>query len=320
MLLVYISIFILSCIFLYFSGELIVKGLLRLARFFGVTEFVVAFFVMAIAASLPNLFVGITSALKGIPELSFGDIMGNNIIALTLAVGLAVFFSPKKEIPAENKTVKYTSFFTIIAAILPIILITDGNLTRADGLILICFFIYYIYWLFSKKERYSKIYEKHQLEIIKETKYIFIDVTKISSGILILIIAAQGIVISSSSIATLVGVPLVFIGILILGFGSALPEVYFAISSAQKGEVGLILGNLMGAVIIPATLILGIISLIQPINNIDLEFSIINRAFLIIAAIAFLIFSKTDQKISIRESYILITIYLAFVFTIIAMN
>ena len=86
-----LAIVVLSGGLLYMAGEFIVASLLKLSRYFKVTEFVVAFFVMAFAATLPNLFVGITSALQGIPELSFGDIMGNNIIALTLAVAVGIF-------------------------------------------------------------------------------------------------------------------------------------------------------------------------------------------------------------------------------------
>ncbi|PIW90270.1 MAG: hypothetical protein COZ92_01170, partial [Candidatus Nealsonbacteria bacterium CG_4_8_14_3_um_filter_40_11] len=107
-MIIYILIFIISIVLIYFSGEWIVKGLMRMARFLGWKEFVVAFFVMAFAASLPNLFVGISSALQKIPQLSFGDIAGNNLVALTVAVALAAFFS-KGGLPAESRTIQTTS-------------------------------------------------------------------------------------------------------------------------------------------------------------------------------------------------------------------
>ena len=315
-----IIIFLISACILYIAGELIVNGLLYIARYFGVTEFVVAFFVMAVAASLPNLFVGVSSALRGIPELSFGDVMGNNMIALTVAVGFAVFFSPKKEIPANSHTVQSTAVFTIVAAILPIILISDGVLSRLDGVILIAFFAYYIYWIFSKKERFSKVYEEHEQKIIAETKKMFVSVVKITAGVLLLLIAAQGIVMSASWVAVELGLPLVLIGILVLGFGSALPEIYFGISSARKGETSMILGNLMGAVIIPASLIIGIVALIHPITSTGLEFSLVNRLFLIAAALFFFIFTKTGQEITKKESYFLISLYVFFIIAIIWMS
>ncbi|HMO78886.1 MAG TPA: sodium:calcium antiporter [Candidatus Paceibacterota bacterium] len=314
-----ILIFIFCCFLLYIAGELIVKNLLKLARYLGVTEFVVAFFVMAVAASLPNLFVGITSALKGVSELSFGDIMGNNMIAMTLAVGLAVFFSPSKEIPADCKTIQKTSIFTIISAVLPIILISDGIISRIDGIVLLGLFAYYIFWLFSKKERFSKIYDEEYEEksFVEEAKLALSDILKIFGGGAILLISAQGIVFSASSIARILEFPLVLVGLLILGFGSALPEIYFGISSAKKGETQMILGNLMGAVIIPASLVIGIVSIISPIKSEGLEFSIINRIFLILAAIFFFLFTKSHDKVTKKESYFLVALYILFVTTII---
>jgi len=115
-----LSTVLLSGILLYIAGEFIVAALLKLSRYFRVTEFIVAFFVMAFAATLPNLFVGITSALQGIPELSFGDIMGNNMIALTLAVAAGILFAPKRELPLENQTIQDTTFLTSLSAILPL--------------------------------------------------------------------------------------------------------------------------------------------------------------------------------------------------------
>ena len=284
-----------------------------MARFLNWKEFVVAFFVIAFAASLPNFFLGVTSALKGIPQLSFGDVAGNNLVALTLAVALAVLFAKGGEIPAESRTVQATSIFTIIAALLPLFLILDGKLSRIDGILLIAFFIFYLAWLFSKKERFAKIYNTHKIPIIKEFKLFLKDFGKLILGIVLLIVSVQGIVASAQFFAKSFDISLVLIGVLITGLGSALPEIYFAVSAARKGESWMILGDLMGAVIVPATLVLGIVALIHPIEIFDLTSLAIARLFLLISAIFFLFFVRTDKKITRKEALFLLLIYLAFV-------
>ena len=310
-MILYILIFLICCALLYFSGEWVIGGLMRIARFLDWREFVVAFFVMAFAASLPNFFVGVTSALRQIPELSFGDVAGNNLVTLTLAVALAVLIG-KKELPTESRTVQTTSIFTIVAAILPFILILDGILSRADGIILILLFVFYLFWLFSKRERFTKIYEEHKILIIKESKIFLKDLGKLILGVLLLILAAQGIVASAQLFALNFNLPLILIGVLITGLGSALPETYFAIASARRGETWMILGDLMGAVIVPATLVLGIVALICPIKIIDVLPFAIARFFLIISAIFFLLFVRTGRKITKKETLILLGIYIAF--------
>jgi len=311
-MILYIVIFLICCALLYFSGNWVVGGLMRMARFLGWKEFVVAFFVMALAASLPNLFLGITSALRGVPELSFGDVAGNNLVALTLAIALAVLIG-RKELPAESRTVQTTSIFTIIAAILPLILILDGNLSRIDGMLLIALFGSYIAWLFSKKERFTKIYDTHKIPILKEFKVFLADLGRVILGIILLLAAAQGIVASAQFFAIGFNLSLILIGVLITGLGNALPEVYFAIVSARKGETWMILGNLMGAVIVPATLVLGIVALIHPISGVDFSPFAIARFFLIISAIFFLFFLRTGQRLSKKEALFLLGIYLIFV-------
>lgn len=287
---------------------------MRLSRFLGLTEFVVAFFVMASAASLPNLFVGVTSAVAGIPELSLGDIFGNNLIAMTLAAAVAVFFSRKKEIDSGGETVQATAVVTIIAAILPLLLLGDGVLSRFDGLVLIGAFVVYVVWLFSKKERFSKVYngEHHHYNFgaLRDT---FKSLGLIFFGVLLLVFAAKGIVSSAEFFAEGLGLSLVLIGLLVVGFGNALPEVYFSIITARKGDTSLILGNLMGAVIFPATLVLGIVAFLHPISVHGLPFYFVGRFFLVLAAVLFFFSARSGEKIVSWEAWGLLAIYISFV-------
>ena len=313
-----LTIFFFAGILLYMAGEMVVSGLIRLSRFYRIKEFVVAFFVMAFAGTVPNLFVGVTSALQGIPELSFGDVMGNNVIALTLAVAIALFLVPGHKLSLSNETTKYTTFMTAAAALLPLILISDGVLSRSDGFVLLLFFIIYVAWLFSREDNFSKVYHKsEQLSFAKARPEALQATAKVAFGLVLLAGAAQAIVYAAELIALALGVPLMLIGVLVVGFGGALPELYFTIVSARKGEMDMILGNLMGAVIAPATLVLGIVAMIQPIQNEALEFPLIGRLFLALVAVYFLYASYTSKVITMREGYALLAVYILFVLALI---
>jgi len=311
MLELYIFIFIISCAILFWSGSFLVAALIRIAKFLGWREFVVAFIIVAFAASVPNFFVGITSTLHGIPELSFGDIVGGNLVDLTLAVALAALIA--KGLPVESRTVQTTSVFTVIIAILPLLLILDGVLSRGDGIILILGFGFYLFWLFSKKERFKAIYENEKISLIKEFGIFLKDLGKVILGVILLLLAAEGIVRSSIFFADSLNLSLALIGILIVGLGNAIPETYFAIAAARRGQTWMILGNLMGAVIVPATLVLGIVALISPIKIPDFSPFAIARFFLIIAALFFFFFIRTGRKIGQKEALFLLGLYITFV-------
>jgi len=326
---IWLLIFIISCFVLFWSGSRLIKALIRMARYLALREFVLAFFVMAFAGSLPNLFVGINSALHGIPQLSFGEIVGGNLIDLTLAVGLAILIGGNA-IPVRSKMVQTSTIFTAVIAILPLVLILDGSLGRGDGLILLLTFAVYIFWLFSKEERFRKVYKGNKNEhghsmgllgflrnrkepkSIRNFKIFLKDLRNVVLSLVLLSASSWGVVQSAQVFSDVLNISLPIVGILIVGLGTALPETYFAILSARKRQTWLILGNLMGSVIVCATLVLGIIVLISPIQNIDFSPFAIARIFLIISAVFFLIVVRTDQKITKKEALLLIAIYILF--------
>ncbi len=311
-MILYIFIFLISVLFLILSSEWLVNSLTKIAQFLGWREFVFAFFVMAFAGSLPNLFVGISSVIQGIPQLSLGEILGGNIVDLTIAAGLAALIS-RNGLTVKSRTVQGTAIFTLIVAILPLLLIHDKVLSRIDGIILLFSFIIYISWLFSKEERFTRIYEKEEKKI--GLKEILKNLGILFGAIVILLLAAEGVVRSADSFARILGLPLVLIGILVVGAGNALPEIFFGIQAAKKGEDWMVVGGLMGAVISAATLVLGIVALLSPIylSNLDVSLLFVARVFLILAAVFFLLFIRSSHKITRKEGIFLLIVYLFFV-------
>ena len=310
MLWLYIIIFLVSCLLLAFSSKWLVDVLLRIALFLKLKEFVVGFFLMAFAVSLPNFFVGIIAALNKIPELSFGDVIGGNIVDLSLVIGLAALLS-KGGLSAQSRTVQGSSIFTIFIGILPLFLISDRYLSRFDGILLILSFILYLSWLFSKKERFTKVYN-HAPKSINFKNFIK-DLLFLTLTIVLLLVGAKGVVNSASVFSTALNLPLGLIGLFIVGLGNALPETFFSIQAARKGQDWMVLGDLMGGVVMTATLVLGIVALICPIAIIDFSPFAIARFFLIISALFFFFFVRTDRKITKKEALFLLGLYILFV-------
>ena len=311
MIFFYLFIFIISFFLLFFAGSKLVKSLIGIAKFLGWREFVVAFFVMGFAVCIPNLFVDINAALHNLPMLAFGDIVGGNMVDLSLVAALAVLMG-SGILPAESKMVQTSAFFTAGIAVLPLLLILDGNLSRADAIILLFVFLAYCFWLFSKEDRFKKIYDGEDQKSIKSVFGLLNNSVKIIFFLVLLLFASQGIVKSSQFLSDNLGISLATIGILIVGLGNCFPEIYFSIVSARKNQNWLILGDLMGSVIVSSTLVLGIVVLISPFEISDFSPFVIARIFTIIAALFFLVVIKTGQKITKKEGLFLLTIYIIF--------
>ena len=315
-MLLHLLILFISAVMLFWSANWLVHGIMRVARYLRWRGFVIAFFVMAIVSSFPNLFVGVMAALRGIPELSFGDVVGNSVVDLTLVAALAVFFG--KELRADSKVIQTSSLYTIAIAVLPVLLIVDHQLSRGDGIVLLAVFFFYSIWLFSKRNEYSAVYEFSNGEAKSSTPFsrfqMFLQsLGAIGLGMGVLLLSAMGVVRAVEFFAAEFHLPITLIGILVIGLGSALPELYFTIASARKGKSKIILGDLMGAVIVMATLVLGTVALIHPISVTDFSPFAIARFFLLVSALFFFVFLRTGRKISYKEAFFLVFVYIAFI-------
>ena len=69
----------------------------------------------------------------------------------------------------------------------------------------------------------------------------------------------------------------------------------------------------MGAVVITSLFVLGVVALISPIKIIDFSPYVIARIFLFLAAVSFFVFIRTGEKISKKEAFFLLLLYLGFI-------
>jgi cation:H+ antiporter len=255
------------------SGHLVVKSLVKVARYYRWREFVIGFILIALATSIPELFVGISSALTQIPSLSLGNIIGSNIINLTLIIGVAALLGKKIKIEKEieKKDLYYTSVIAILTRIGHFKKVSNGVAKKEVPIKLITFII----------------------------------------SLIILLISANFVVEYSSLLIIDLALPPILIGLIIVSVGTTLPELSFEVYSILKGFSGMALGNLLGSVVVNSTLVLGITSIILPIQAYFPSF-IIGTLFLLINLILFIIFAKTKKEISWKEGIILIILYVIF--------
>ena len=311
----YILIFIVSCLLMIISGNWLIKSLSQISEILGMKRFTVVFLLMSLATAAPELFVGISSALKGISELSLGNIIGQNIIHFTVAIFICVLISGGFHV--KSKTIRTTAFFSAFMALFPLILILDGSLSRIDGVILIGLFLAYISRMVKNGKRYDIKYDDlktdNKTPILKRIYLFFKDFGIFISGSVLLLIASQGVVKSAMFFAEKMNIPLVLIGVLIVSLGTALPEVYFSAYSAKNGDGEIMSGNLLGSTMVSTSLVLGIVAIISPITGIEFFSYFLSRIVLFISVILFIFFMLSDRKISLKESWVLLMIYLIFI-------
>jgi cation:H+ antiporter len=276
-----------------------------MSRYLGLAEYVIAFILMALATSVPELFIGLTSALSKIPTISLGNIIGANILNLTLGIGLVILIS--RGINIQTQTAKKDAWIIFFLALLPVLLVLDGVLSHLDGVVLLLFFFWYISRLLSQRERFTKALNS-LITDVAHFKAFMKNLGLFMLGLLLLLSAAWGLVQSASLIAQDLDLSLIFIGLILVALGTTLPEISFGVRSVLLKHEEMTLGNFIGSVAFNSLFVLGLVAIIYPIQ-IDFHLVINSAIFLAIALIIFNIFIRTKQRLSYREGIILLVVY-----------
>ncbi|MCL4382728.1 sodium:calcium antiporter [Patescibacteria group bacterium] len=322
MLIFFIISLFLSIIILVKASDHVVKALRRLGRETHTKTFILSAILLAVSTSFPEMFVGITSALEGAPQLSFGDVLGSNIVNISLVAGVAALIAGRVHIAGEY--VKKEVWLAAIAGILPLILIYDKYLSRIDGLMLLSAYGAYATSFF--KIRFLQIAHQHRKEgylyrFLRNFEHPIDEVIRhrreygrLFIAIAVMLLSASLIVKVATTLAAIANIPIFLVGLVMVAIGTSLPELAFSIKSLDDHEPTMFLGNLLGSNIANSTLILGIVSTITPIKTNGLsEYLIAVIAYIVVFA-AFWFFIRSKQTLERWEAAVLLLIYLAFVF------
>lgn len=305
MLVLNIVLIFVTCLALFKAASLTIRALTFIAQYFGWHKFVVSFVVMAVATSLPEFFVGVSSAIQKRPQLSLGNIIGASIINLTLILGLCAILA--KKIKIEDKKISKNITIALILGFLPVILALDGELSRFDGAVLLLAFLFYFGYIFYEQK---KMPWDLKLEAAKGlTKNIFI----FFFGFLLLLFLSNVVVGLAQKLTLGLNLPLVVVGLVVVALGTEIPELVFGLKAAIKKHQDLSLGNSLGTIVVNSTFILGVVSLIYPIKIIYFFEFLLFSLFLLLAITIFYIFVRTKKEIDWKEGVFLVLFYLVFV-------
>jgi len=309
MVIIYLLIFVVGCYALARSGAVLVRVLTRLSGYFKLTEYVLAFVLMTFATTLPELLVGVTSAIKGYPVISLSNIIGSNLVNLTFILGLVTLVAGGLKV--ESKIAKRDSWIIFFIALLPLVLLFDKKISRGEGFLLVLLFGWYIYHILKQKDAFT-----HRVHHIKHDitgpEKLFRTFLYLVISIAVLVFSAWVVVESAKLIAENLYVPISLIGLILVAFGTSLPELVFGMRAVIAKHEGMCLGNIIGSIVINSTFILGVTAMITPIQIETHKIVYIAGGFMLFAILMANIFMASKNKISIKEALALIFFYLIF--------
>ena len=300
------------------AADLVIVALRRISKQTKTGVFALSVVILAIGTSLPELFVGITSAIEKTPNLALGVVLGSNIANTAFITGFVGLIVGRVNV--YGGYLKKDLAIAFAAAVLPMVLILDKTLGRVDGLILLA--VYGAYASSFFRERYDEVARENEKESFIYRflrKFAHVSTSKKREfgrffvGLALLLFSADMIVRLSTTLGGLLNIPVLVIGLIVLAMGTSLPELVFSLRSISEHEPSMFFGNLLGSTIANSTLILGVTALIHPIQIQAFgEYSMAAVVFVIVF-VMFWLFTRSKRRIDRWEALVLLLVYFAFV-------
>lgn len=309
---------IVGLVLLTISADWLVDGASGLAKRINVSDLIIGLTVVAFGTSAPELVVNIIASINGTSEIAITNILGSNMINTLVILGITAIIYP---ITCKKNTKRIEIPLSILAGVLILLMGTNifglntsgfKGISRLNGVVLFLIFLAFMYYSihasFKDRKNAPAIDENYvPMKIWKATAFIIIGLAGLISG-------GDLIVNNAQKIAVTWGVPESIIGVTIVALGTSLPELATSVVAALKKNTDLAIGNVIGSNIMNVFFILGLSSMIHPLDTykgLPLDASMAGGSSLLV-----LIFVLTSRNSSIKRSHGIILLFIYIVYLI----
>lgn len=296
---------------LIFGANWLVDGASALAKKYNVSDLIIGLTIVSFGTSAPELVVNSLASYNGYSDIILGNILGSNNFNLFITLGVAGLIYPMrvqastiwKEIP-----ISFAAAFLFLLMANNFFFTDNSAILRIDGAVLLLCFAAFLYYVFKQMKAGKEPIE----EITYRHKSNFKIWSFIALGLGALVLGGQLVVDNGVKLATLLGVSEKIIGLTIIAIGTSLPELLTSVVAATKKNSGIAIGNIIGSNIFNILFILGVSSIIAPIEfqsyfNTDMYILLGGTIFLFLA-----MFVGNRAKLDRWQAAFLLFFYLAY--------
>lgn len=297
-------------ILLILGGNWLLKSAVSISLSLKIPKIIIGMTVVSFATSAPELIVSINSALNGYSDLALGNVIGSNIANLALVLGITLLIAGMDV---------QKSFFTtnwpvmmIASLLLYFFLGNDYVLSDVEGLIFVLFLVFFLVYLFrfQNQELTDDLPEDEDILPVYKT------FTWFTIGSLGLWGGSEMLITGATDLAITLGVSDRLIGVTVVSVGTSIPELAASIIAVLKKEKAISLGNLVGSNIFNILAVVGITSIITPINANDhvIYTNDIYWMLLVSMVLPILVLLPKKMELKRKSGIFLLLLYIAFLY------
>jgi cation:H+ antiporter len=320
MIYLYFAAFFVAFAILFKSASFFVDGASGIARILNVPKLVIGIVLVSLGTTAPEFGVTLIAAIRGSGEIAIGNAIGSVICDDGIALALAAIVAPAA-IFVNCRLLKAVGLFLISIDVLAYFLAKNGRLGRVEGFCLVLILcVYYVIVIESHRRNQSHRNKEGTNSAksgqapagpgdacLKRPARLFL------TGLIGVASMSFVIVEAAIKIAQFFDISEIIIGSTIVAIGTSLPEISTCITAALKGEGEIAVGDIIGADILNVLWIIGVASLVKPI---EVEQNIINFAFpyMIFIVVVMLLLMRIGCRLNKYKGFILLAMYGLFVF------
>jgi cation:H+ antiporter len=284
-------IFIIAMGGLIFGADFIINQSERIALRFNISEFVIGSTLVALGTSLPEMAASIAASAHGKADMAIANAIGSNIMNITLV--LAVIFLITKKFKTNRDFFAKDSIWAMMPVMFFLLMSIDGVISTVDAVLLLILMVAYIFFLFED----ARDLELEEIDDNLKKDFSWLSsILLLTIGFFFVIVGAHFAVDSASNIAKSFGVSEWAIGVVLISFGTSLPELIISVSAALKGKAEMAIGNIIGSNLANIAVVIGASALVN-----ELKFSLAEHAFdvsLMTAATILLVYITANRLYS----------------------
>lgn len=281
-------------------GRVLIGKTEDLARAWGWKASTVAVTLAALATSLPEFGVTITSSLSGVGEMAVGNALGSNIANLSLILGVTALVGKSLHFNSNGGGNKQV--LPIVISWLPILLLADGKLGRIDGTLLVLSYIGFWRWSVGRVDSPSEIGKNDESGKIARVFLVFV------GWIIALLVIAEVVVWQAKIIASGLNLSPMWVGLFLVAVGTSLPELVFSIAAVKKRMVEASVGDIAGSCAVNGNLLVGLAVLISPVSMSTNQYWLIGSEYLLVGLLA-LYFMRSKHRLDWQEGLVMVALF-----------
>ncbi len=298
------------------GGELLVRGASQLAAAVRISPLVIGLTVVAFGTSAPELAVTVQAAWAGSSELALGNVVGSNIANVLLILGISALIVP---LSVQSRIVR-TDLPLVIAASVGLWLISlTGVVSRVEGLLMFSALVVYVVWsIRAGRQESAEVQAEFDAAAPHEQTAgrgrLVGHLGLVVAGLVLLGVGANQLVGGAVSIARLLGVSELVIGLTIVAVGTSLPELVASAVAGLRGQRDIAVGNVVGSNLFNILGVLGLGAVVAPAGIAVPDAALhLDLPIMVATAVVCLPIFFTGGRISRREGALFLGYFFAYI-------